>query len=40
METEANDGHVTKILEIEKRHFKKYGSRKMTPKELNGLCRI
>jgi len=39
VEKDANGQYVKKILEIEERHFKKYGNRKMTLKELDALCR-
>lgn len=38
VEKEANDGYVKKILEIEKKHFQKYGQRKMTIQELDKIC--
>ena len=38
MEKDANGEYVKKILEIEERHFKKYGNRKMSLKELDALC--
>lgn len=38
VEKDANGEYVKKILEIDERHFKKYGNRKMTLKELDALC--
>jgi hypothetical protein len=38
VEKDANGEYVKKVLEIEERHFKKYGRRKMTLKELDELC--
>lgn len=38
LEKEASDQYVKKILEIDERHIKKYGSRKMSLKELDRLC--
>ena len=40
VEKEANDKYLKKILEIEERHIKKYGKRKMTLKELDALCGV
>ncbi len=37
---EASAKYAKKILAIEKRHFKKYGSRTMSLRELDGLCRM
>lgn len=37
VEKEANDEYIKKVLDIEKRHFKKYGNRSMSHKELNHL---
>ena len=38
VEKDANGEYVKKILDIEERHFKKYGKRKMTLKQLDELC--
>jgi hypothetical protein len=38
VEKDANGEYVKKILDIEERHFKKYGMRKMSLKELDALC--
>ena len=38
VEKDANGEYVKKILEIEEGHFKKYGKRKMSLKELDELC--
>ena len=38
VEKEANDEYLKKILETEKKHFQKYGQRKMTLKELDKIC--
>ena len=38
VEKEANDEYIKKIIEIDQRHIKKYGNRKMTMKELDMLC--
>jgi nitrogenase subunit NifH len=38
IEKEAKEEYVKKLLEIEKRHFEKYGRRKMNLKELDKLC--
>lgn len=39
VEREASDEYIKKLIEIEKRHLKKYGYRKMTLKDLDKLCR-
>ena len=38
VEKDANGEYVKKILDIEERHFKKYGNRKMSLKDLDELC--
>ncbi|MFH0701572.1 MAG: antitoxin [Candidatus Woesearchaeota archaeon] len=38
VEKEANDKYLKKILETEKKHFQKYGQRKMTLQELDKIC--
>jgi len=38
VEKDANGEYVKKILDIEERHFKKYGNRKMSLKDLDALC--
>jgi len=40
VEKEAKDEYIKKILEIDERHVKKYGNRKMTLKELDKLCGV
>lgn len=40
VEKEANDQYVKKILEIDQRHMKRYGNKKMTLKELDSLCEL
>jgi hypothetical protein len=37
VEKQASDEYVKKILKIEEEHFKKYGHRKMSDKELDAL---
>ncbi len=37
VEKEVKDEYIKKILEIEESHFKKYGYRKMSDKELDAL---
>ena len=38
VEKEANDEYIKKVLEIDERHIKKYGYKKMSIKELDKLC--
>ena len=38
VEREANDDYIKKIIQIDERHIKKYGNKKMTIKELDMLC--
>lgn len=40
VEKEATDEYVKKLLEIEEKHFKKHGKRKMSVKELDELCGV
>ncbi len=40
VEKEASDQYLKKILEIEKRHFEKYGYKKMTSKEFKELFEL
>ncbi len=40
VEKEASDKYLKKFLETEERHFKKYGNRKMSLKELDELCGV
>lgn len=40
LEKQAKPEYVKKILEMEKNHFKKYGRRKMSIKELDKLCGV
>jgi len=37
VEHEVKDSYVKKLLEIEEKHFKKYGFRKMSDKKLDRL---
>jgi len=39
VEPEVKESYVKKLLKIEKEHFKKYGYRKMSAKELDELFR-
>lgn len=38
VERDANDQYIKKLLEIEERHIKKYGYKKMSISELDKLC--
>ena len=38
VEKEANDQYIKKLLDIEERHIKKYGNRKMTLQQLDKFC--
>ena len=38
VEKDASEEYIKKILEIDKRHAKKYGYRKMSLRELDALC--
>lgn len=38
VEKEVRDEYIKEIIKIEKEHFKKYGYRKMSIKELDKLC--
>ncbi len=40
IDKEAKDAYIKKIIEIEKKHIAKYGSKKMTLAELDRLCGI
>ncbi len=40
VEKEANDEYLKKIIETEKKHFLKYGQRKMTLRELDKICNL
>ncbi|MFH1440207.1 MAG: antitoxin [Candidatus Woesearchaeota archaeon] len=40
VEKEANDEYVKKVIEIEKKHFEKYGYKKTTQKEFNELFEL
>lgn len=40
VEKDANEEYVKKLLDIDERHVKKYGKRKMTLKELDALCGV
>ena len=39
-EREASDAYVKKLLSLEEKHFKKYGRKKMSLKELDELCGV
>lgn len=38
VEKEANDKYIKKLLEIEEKHLKKYGYKKMSMEQLDKLC--
>lgn len=38
MEKEANEEYIKKIIDVTKKHFKKYGNKKMSLQELDRLC--
>ncbi len=40
VEKQSNDQYIKKILEIDQRHMKKYGHKKMSLKELDRLCEV
>ena len=40
MEKQASDEYVKKIIGITKRHFEKYGNKKMSLGELDSLCGV
>ena len=40
VEKEANDEYIKKIIEIDEKHLKKYGNKKMSLKELDKLCEV
>lgn len=40
VEKEASDEYVKKVIGMSKRHFKKYGYRKMSKKEFNELFEL
>ena len=40
VEKEANDKYIKKIIEIEEKHLKIYGKKKMSLKELDKLCEV
>lgn len=40
VEKEAKDQYIKKILQIDEKHLKKYGHRKMTLNELDRLCEL
>ncbi len=40
MEKEVNEEYIKKIIDITKKHFEKYGNKKMTLQELDKLCEI
>jgi len=40
VEKEAKDEYIKELIEIDKKHLRKYGNRKMTLKELDKLCEV
>jgi len=40
VEREAKDAYIKKLLDIEEKHFKKYGKHKLSLKELDKICGI
>jgi len=40
IENEPKDEYIKKIIEINKKHLRKYNKRKMTLKELDKLCEV
>ena len=40
MEKETSEEYIKKVIAITKKHFKKYGNKKMTLQELDKLCKI
>jgi len=40
VEKEAKDEYIKKVIEIDEKHMKKYGKRRMTIKELDQLCEV
>tara|TARA_Y100000310_G_C20384357_1_gene669685 strand:- start:451 stop:705 length:255 start_codon:yes stop_codon:yes gene_type:complete len=40
VEKEATDEYIKKVIEIDERHIKKYGRKKMSIKELDRLCEV
>ena len=40
MEKQASEEYIKKIISIAKRHFEKYGDKKMTLQELDRLCEV
>ena len=38
MEKEATEEYIKKVINITKKHFDKYGNKKMTLQELDNLC--
>ena len=40
VEKEASDEYIKKMIQIEKRHFKKYGDQKMSQQEFNNLFEL
>ncbi|NQV09415.1 DUF2683 family protein [Candidatus Woesearchaeota archaeon] len=39
-EKEASDEYIKKIINIDEKHMKKYGYKKMSLKELDKLCEV
>ena len=40
MEKEASEEYVKKVISLVKKHFEKYGNKKMTLQELDKLCEV
>ena len=40
VEKEAKDEYIKKVIDIDERHIKKYGHKKMSLKELDRLCEV
>lgn len=40
MEKGASEEYIKKIIDITKKHFEKYGNKKMTLQQLDKLCEI
>ena len=40
MEKQASEEYIKKIIDVTKRHFEKYGNKKMTLQELDKLCEV
>jgi len=40
VEKEATDEYIKKVIEIDQRHFKKYGYKKLSLKDFDELCGV